>query len=761
MNIYFQYNPYTLEAIFETEENESVQEELDRYLQTKEGKPLQTWIHEVPSIVSDIVNDNCEMTFHGTVNDFEDVRAVIQSFNEQKNNNVQMTVAHQEVAESEERLEQLKAIFEDIQQGPFDELKEESIVQSFQKVLDSEVEVAVIATMSSGKSTVINAMLGKDLMPTRNEATTASITRITHAPQEHYEARPVSKEGHVLEDWKEAHLELMDAYNDDEEVFTTELRGPLRIQSKNGVNIALVDTPGPNNSQDASHRKATFDFIKSKEMPLILYVLNATQLGIEDDAALLRSLQREMDTSNIQAQERFIFAVNKIDALDPERETVEHILANAKSYLQDNGIEKPRVFPITAKFAQLLRMNLSGESLGRKDERLLKDHEYLEEDYQLVEHAMLNERERKSIEREIEEARQRGEEEQVSLFYTGMPPLEKAIESYFEKYALPFKVNEALSTFEDLVEGRIGEQKVLEELNEKMKENASIEEQFEIVRKVVEEAQSIDESFIQEHQKEMIREFSEKLTAELSRGVAETHVLFDDEKLKRKEGLVYVDDFNAWLKKFQSTYKDLLAEIQSELENEMNEQLEDLGNNAIDELKDRLRAIIGDEIDGLDDYLLADLGTIQMDDVVAKLEHKDFVEANRKEIKEKVGETFVKTSEWWKPWTWGKGYHKDIIEKREVVKMEDIIGHYQEPALKNLASTGREARDILTNQLGALSQALSIIFETTKEQLQEKEQELEQLAHQLDEGERELEKRKENYEWLRKINERLKQVTQL
>ena len=39
-------------------------------------------------------------------------------------------------------------------------------------------EVVVVATMSAGKSTVINALIGKELLHSANEATTATITRI-------------------------------------------------------------------------------------------------------------------------------------------------------------------------------------------------------------------------------------------------------------------------------------------------------------------------------------------------------------------------------------------------------------------------------------------------------------------------------------------------------------------------------------------------------------------------------------------------------
>ncbi|MBO1929813.1 dynamin family protein [Providencia rettgeri] len=50
--------------------------------------------------------------------------------------------------------------------------------QDFEDALNNEFDAYVVATMSSGKSTFINAILGQDLLPAANEATTATIAHI-------------------------------------------------------------------------------------------------------------------------------------------------------------------------------------------------------------------------------------------------------------------------------------------------------------------------------------------------------------------------------------------------------------------------------------------------------------------------------------------------------------------------------------------------------------------------------------------------------
>ena len=60
------------------------------------------------------------------------------------------------------------------------------------------IEVFVMATMSSGKSTLINALLSKKLLPSSNEACTATITKVMNTNQENYSAKAYSEKRELL-----------------------------------------------------------------------------------------------------------------------------------------------------------------------------------------------------------------------------------------------------------------------------------------------------------------------------------------------------------------------------------------------------------------------------------------------------------------------------------------------------------------------------------------------------------------------------------
>src|SRR5690606_13061943 len=126
---------------------------------------------------------------------------------------------------------------------------------------------------------------------------------------------------------------------------------------RDSVRLVLTDTPGPNNSQDEKHQLKTMSFIQdSQRNPLILYVLNASQLGTNDDKNLLRLVAETMRKGGKQSKDRFIFVINKMDVFDPEKgEDLPSVLARVKNYLVENGIFNPLIYPVSANLTRLLR----------------------------------------------------------------------------------------------------------------------------------------------------------------------------------------------------------------------------------------------------------------------------------------------------------------------------------------------------------------------------------------------------------------------
>ena len=72
--------------------------------------------------------------------------------------------------------DKIVSVFTDLQEGPVEDFRDPKLIRAFANINNSVFPINVIATMSSGKSTLINALLGKKMMPSKNEACTATIS---------------------------------------------------------------------------------------------------------------------------------------------------------------------------------------------------------------------------------------------------------------------------------------------------------------------------------------------------------------------------------------------------------------------------------------------------------------------------------------------------------------------------------------------------------------------------------------------------------
>ena len=223
------------------------------------------------------------------------------------------------------------------------------------------IEVFVMATMSSGKSTLINALLSKKLLPSSNEACTATITRIINKNQKNYSAKAFSRKRELLYEEYDVSYEKMTEWNNDENISEIEIYGIIPFA--NTLNLTLIDTPGPNNSRNIEHRKILVKNLENvNNDTIILYVLNATQLGITDDSNLLDYIIKNVgnNTKNI------IFALNKLDCFRDDDDILETLIKVYK-YLKQKGLEKPNIFPVAALPALTIRSE--PQSIKQKQKR--------------------------------------------------------------------------------------------------------------------------------------------------------------------------------------------------------------------------------------------------------------------------------------------------------------------------------------------------------------------------------------------------------
>ena len=446
-----QYNPYLVKTTFKMD-GKDIPNTFE-FVQKTEGRRLADWVDDVLPLIYKRKRENgTEFDFYGTVQDAEDFKRAVEAFN-QKGNHCFTVTAHTSEIRSNPR-EELRKLYEEGKQGPFADLfNSVQMRAAFERATAPEFEVNVIATMSSGKSTLINALLGKNIIPSKHEACTATIARIEdRKDQSTFTAIRYDKDNKLLTPQPVmATRELLTEWNDDEKTSTMIIRGNIpTISRTKDSSYVFIDTPGPNNSRNEEHKRTTFEAIKSKPLSMIIYVLNAENPFVTDDAFFLKAVAETMTEGGRNAQDRFIFVLNRVDAYRNGDDSVAVSVKKAEDYLRSHGIPNPLIIPVSAKFAKLLRLktyspdNLSEDDIDELD--LLSKKFTRNEDLHLHRYCM-----REEIKRNIEMRLKTASEDEKLLIYTGLPVLEEYLKSFLNRYALPAKMEDAVASFDQVL----------------------------------------------------------------------------------------------------------------------------------------------------------------------------------------------------------------------------------------------------------------------------------------------------------------------
>ena len=476
-NVKIKYNPYMVE----TEISVDGQKPKANSALNVGKKRLQEWIEKLPQIILDEYRDsNVTIDFTGTMSDYEDVES---SFNAYKDK-ISATCNFHKTADITDVEKTIDKIFDEIKNGPVAELKDKKILRAFEKAKDSKFEINVVATMSSGKSTLINALLGQQLMPAANEATTATIVKIIDTDQNNFSAVAFDKSGQVVKRLDNVTLEDMQALNADTKVSTVEIKGKIPCVSSVGMKLVLVDTPGPNNSRDKRHEEMTYKMIADSDNSLVLYVMNGEQLGINDEKIFLDYVCQSMKEGGKKGRERFIFAVNTMDRYSPDPQDdgpkcITKALNNVKSGLEDREIYNPNIFPVCSLPALQKRAEMKGPRA-----RALNDFKLMCEYY---EYNNLPQTVRNRLDYWMSKASSDDDKLEVR---TGIVSIEQAIAQYINKYARTTKVYDLVHSFNEKLNELAAVAHLEDAIRKDKDAKAKIEEQIAKIKANIQSAQN-------------------------------------------------------------------------------------------------------------------------------------------------------------------------------------------------------------------------------------------------------------------------------
>ena len=197
------------------------------------------------------------------------------------------------------------------------------------RMQDDVFRIAVVGEFSSGKSTFINAILGKDVLSHASRETTAVLTQIVNVPAGDRRVgtglvrrRDGTQQTIRMEELREYTTTMSKAHAVAEEIAGVEIYTPLLHAERP---LMLIDTPGLNGVA-SGHLDQTIRVVQ--EAHACIYLLQ--QRGMtKEDRTFLRSYL-------LPNQQNFIFVQNFIDAFNPnEGESVAQRLPLLEKMLRE------------------------------------------------------------------------------------------------------------------------------------------------------------------------------------------------------------------------------------------------------------------------------------------------------------------------------------------------------------------------------------------------------------------------------------------
>lgn len=721
-----------------------------------ENRRLQEWVDKLPDImVKEYPDNNYDIHFTGTQVDYDDLTA---AFNDNQDYKVKFEFDKKGDAETVEKA--IDEIFREIEEGPVAEMRDKRIKEAFEKAKNQQFEINVIATMSAGKSTLINALLGKKLMPIGNQATTATIVKILDKKgQKEFSAKAFDQNHKMVKQFPNVTYQDMVSLNANANVSSIEIQGDIPFVKSDGMRLVLIDTPGPNNSRDKQHEKMTYRMLENSDKSLVLFVINGRQVGIKDEQDVLSFVCETMDKGGKQSRERYIFAANQMDAYDIEDEgigCIDKALNEEKDILKGKGIINPNIFPVASRPALEARTkDPKRMTLNAFENNATCSDVYHFEKYYHFSH--LPQKAKIDIERWIDKA---SDSEKIEI-HTGIVSIEQAINQYVNKYARTTKVNDLVQSFDGTLKELATISKIEEAIRKDKNKKAKLAEQIKQIQKNIETAKNAKTVSAKIDAIDLMKKVEEEAISRMTEIRKEISSI-----ITNHNGEVEKSEAEKICANLEKKCKALPSRITVKMESVIDDCYKKTLNSILEEYKNHLKDLnMGISANALN-FNPMHLVLRELEDLSGIIEDNTIVEDQSYTVKESYqkrveGGFFRKAANiltfgWVDDHTWETAYRDKVIKKYvDKVNLKDVAIDYLSPIREGLDSIEKQTIEHAKKETNRLKEILKKKLVEIEAILYSKMEDLTKTSKDQTLTEAAISQKESNLEWLESIQQRV------
>ncbi len=540
-NIYIKYDPYEMITEFKVNNIPVTEMDyrhpwLDKVFGANSMIPLQSWIDPVPSekwdgllaYLEKMSDDTFSISFCGRKTDFEDLKESLCSQNEEKGNVLKLEFPkgkQQFIMSDSEMKAAIDEVVSIMSENRFDVMvrkseneklksRYDSMQTNISAITNKEFRIVFTGVYSGGKSTVINALVGKNILPQAEGTCTDKICYIRHSKEVAYsKVVYVMNDGQTKEELCDSGeatqkrirdasyidgVEKVDVYVDISHLYPDNLQDQFRL--------VFVDTPGFGSAkgddvsvrgEGVTHSELTKRILSSDEKEMVVFVSDSKKSELSEIQKILDIFENQAGEDHGCYNDRFLFVLNRCDdysfhakqkdmttgryeGLENEVCKLKETVSKMSHGASQRNIANPRVFPLSAATALAIKIGCNDAQNKPEKETELRDYydaydnfcnkladqhaEYfvngpidvskVSDNYLLDSLSDLT----KSQKRELQEKYDHAENiEDYLLLHSGILSLETAIKSYIEKYAFPIKMRKLLRAFKSILQEVIEE----------------------------------------------------------------------------------------------------------------------------------------------------------------------------------------------------------------------------------------------------------------------------------------------------------------